>query len=738
MDHFDDLLLKGLEIKILYSADSEKKHILELFLEKNIKDIKFEKGFLTSGFIILDLSLCIISYSDITRRHVIRRQKWRSSYHTPSAEFHHLKIGDLAVHYHSGIGKYLGVEKHTNHLGDKTEFLILEYANKSKLFVPMSQAHLVSRYIGSKDESPLITEIGSKKWQKTKLNAQKQIVGYASDLLNLQAERKIEGGFQYPKDSEETQIFDMDFPYIETTDQLNAIKELKEDMTSTKPMDRLICGDVGYGKTEVAMRAAFKAVLDGKKQVAILVPTTVLALQHYETFKDRMSSFPVIVEVVSRFNKAKKNKHIIEEVKKGNVDILIGTHRLLSKDVSFKDLGLIVIDEEQRFGVRAKEHLKKFKKGVDTLTLSATPIPRTLYMSIINVKDMSIINTPPQDRLPIKTILSENEDEVIKNAILRELSRQGQVFFIHNRVESIHKRAEHVKTLLPTCKIAVVHGQMCSDAIDTIFHQFKSGEVDILFATTIVENGIDIPNANTIIIDRADCFGLSDLYQLRGRVGRWNRAAYAYFITPKRREISEVSRKRLTALLEAPIFGGGMKIAMRDLEIRGAGDILGIKQSGFISNIGFHLYCKLLKKAVESIKNKKPASFLETKMEFSYPASLPDDYINEPNLRMEIYYRLGEASTNTEIDNILEEMIDRFGKAPKPVLWLIALSKVRIFSNQNNFTYLKFTAFFLKAERQLKKKKTSITLALPKKFNSLKEFEDIIISILTVNFQLNL
>lgn len=737
LDFIPQFLEKNLKILFLTFNDAEKIHLNELLEQKkiNVKDFIFDNGFLSSGFILSDISLCVIPYNEITHRKTIRRQKFRDAYQTPYSEYHNLEIGDLVVHYHSGIGKYVGCEKHSNHLGIETEFLIIEYAENSKLYVPLSQAHLISRYIGSSEEIPHLSQLGTTKWQNTKNTAQKQILGYASDLLHIQAQRELEGGFEFPEDSEETKLFEMDFPYVETQDQLNAIKEIKKDMSSKKAMDRLICGDVGYGKTEVAMRAAFKAVFDGKKQVAVLVPTTVLAMQHYDTFKERMSSFAVNIEVISRFKTSKQNKQAISDVEKGKVDILIGTHRILSQDVFFKDLGLIIIDEEQRFGVRAKEHLKKFKKSVACLTLSATPIPRTLYMSLIKVKEMSVINTPPQDRLPIKTILAENDDSILKNAILRELSRQGQVFFIHNRVESIYQRCDHIKNLIPNRKMAIVHGQMPPDEVDNIFHDFKQGNIDILFSTTIIENGIDVPNANTIIIDRADTFGLADLYQLRGRVGRWNRAAYAYFITPKNREISEISQKRLHALLEAPGFGGGMKIAMRDLELRGAGDILGIKQSGQISNIGFHLYCKLLKKAVESLKNKKEASFIETKIEFPYAAFLPENYVPHANLRMEIYYRLGEALSNDQVDKIEEELKDRFGSIPIEVNELFNLTKIRIFANQNNFTYLKFGEITLLAEKIHQDKKIQKTLILPKRTTA-QEFKEKTISLLKERFEI--
>lgn len=730
-DQIEGLYKENVPIIFLNETKKEEDIIKEHLKTRNIALsplFSFEKGYLSSAFIISDMPLAWIPYSEFTHKKKIRRQKYRSTYHTPAAEFHKLIPGDLVVHYHSGIGKYLGIEKHKNHLGKEEEFLLIEYENNSKLFVPLSQAYLVSKYIGSKDEKPSLSTLGSTKWQKTKDLAQKHIIGYASDLLNLYAERSLEQGFAFPEDSEEMHLFEMEFPYEETPDQLLAIEEIKKDMKNEKPMERLICGDVGYGKTEVAMRAAFKAVFDGKKQVAVLVPTTVLAMQHFESFSERIKGFPLRVELISRFSSVKKNKEIIDLVKQGKVDILIGTHRMLSKDVAFKNLGLLIIDEEQRFGVRAKEHLKKLKKNVDSLSLSATPIPRTLYMSLINIRDMSVINTPPQDRLPIKTIVAENDDEIIQNAILRELAREGQIFFIHNRVESIFQRASHIQTLVPQAKILVVHGQMSSDAIDSIFHAFKKGEAEILVTTTIIENGIDIPNANTMIIDNADTFGLADLYQLRGRVGRWNKAAYAYLLIAKNKKPSEIASKRLSALIEAGGYGGGMKIAMRDLEIRGAGDVLGAKQSGQISTIGFHLYCKLLKRALTSLKNQKPVNFIETKMEFSFPASIPEHYISETNLRMEIYHRLGDTNSFKEVKELLDELIDRFGPPPIETLWLFSLAKVRIFSNANHITSLKFGNLTFQANRQEGKKAAQKTIVLPKSFQEdPKSFEDYVI-----------
>lgn len=691
-------------------------------------DTQFCLGYLSSGFVAADVPLAVIAHADLTGRARIRRQKWRNTYHTPSAEFHEISPGDLVVHFHSGIGKYLGMEKRANHLGSESEFLAIEYSENSKLFVPLSQAYLVSRYIGSKETAPVLSTLGSKRWQNTKMQAQAQIVGYAHDLLQLYAARAVQGGFKYPPDSNLMLRFEDDFPYTATEDQALAIEAIKADMTSDLPMDRLICGDVGYGKTEVAMRAAFKAVIDGHKQVAVLVPTTVLAMQHYETFCERMAGFPISVEVICRFRTAKQSQEILAKTKEGKVHILIGTHRLLSEDISFKDLGLLIIDEEQRFGVKAKEHLKQFKVNVDCLTLSATPIPRTLYMSLVETRDMSVISTPPQDRLPIKTIIAETDLPLVQNALLREFARGGQAFYIHNRVETIYQRAQQIGELVPSALIGVIHGQMPADDVDEIIHRFRRGELNLLFATTIIENGIDVPNANTILIDRADTYGLSDLYQLRGRVGRWNRAAYAYFLIPKHVRLAEPAQKRMNALVESSGYGGGMKLAMRDLEIRGAGDILGLQQSGQVSAIGFHLYCKLLKKAIEALKHKKPISFQETKMEYPYDARLPDSYIDEVSLRMEIYYRLGDASSLEEIEELLSEMNDRFGPPPPPVLWLYHLTRIRVRSSQNHITLLKFGSLSFVAEGQKGGKNFSRTILLPKKFQNPQDLENYVSS----------
>jgi transcription-repair coupling factor (superfamily II helicase) len=688
---------------ILYNNELEETNFRKRLHDAAItlpRHTTYKMGYLSNGMVLEDISTVILPLTEITKRYKIRRQKQRSTYHTSPADTYDLSPGEMVVHYNNGIGQYLGIEQLPNHNGVLNEFFQIEYADNAKLYVPIHQAHLITKYIGSNEELPTKHTLGGTRWKKTREHAERAIMGYASELLDLYAKRELKGGFRFNEDSPDMQAFEEDFPYTETEDQILAIDSVKKDMVSSKPMDRLVCGDVGYGKTEVAMRAAFKAVMDGRKQVAILVPTTVLAMQHYENFVDRFSNFPINISVLSRFRSAKQIKETLEGAANGAIDIVIGTHRVISEDVIFKDLGLIIIDEEQRFGVKAKEHLKRMKVGVDCLTLSATPIPRTLYMSLVGARDMSVINTPPQDRLPITTVITESNDQVIKNAMLRELARDGQAYIIHNRVETIFDYADRIQKLLPKARIVVGHGQMHADEIDLVFHTFKSGQADILIATTIIENGIDIPNANTILIDRSDRFGIADLYQLRGRVGRWNRRAYAYFFVPNQRILPEVVRKRLAALAQSGGYGGGMKVAMRDLEIRGAGNILGLEQSGQVSSIGFHLYCKLLKRTVLAMQGKIPSVLSDTKVEFLVDARLPDTYIHEANLRMEIYQRLGEAISMEDVDEIWTEIQDRFGKPPEPALWLYHLSRIRAFAARHGIVLLKQEKFTLTIEKQ--------------------------------------
>lgn len=730
MMRLSHLANRSCELHFLCVNESEESNLNRRILDSSIKLPKhthFHLGYLSSGLVIQDIDYILFPLTEITHRYKIRRQKLRSTYHTSPAETYDLLSGDMVVHLNNGIGRYLGMENRPNHLGIPSEFLTIEYADNAKLYVPLNQANLITKYIGSNEEKPKLHSLGSQRWKKTREQTERAILGYAADLLQNYAQRALAQGFVYPSDSSDMNSFEEEFPFVETEDQLLAISNIKQDMMSPKAMDRLICGDVGYGKTEVAMRAAFKAVIDGRKQVAVLVPTTVLAMQHYENFVERMSNFPIQVGVLSRFRTAKQIQETLEGLSKGTVDIVIGTHRIISDDVKFNNLGLVIIDEEQRFGVKAKEHLKKIKVGVDCLTLSATPIPRTLYMSLIGARDMSVINTPPQDRLPIKTIIAEPADQVIQSALLRELSRDGQAFIIHNRVESIYSVANRVKKLLPQARVIVAHGQMHNDDIDLAFHAFKNGNADILIATTIVENGIDIPNANTILIDRADQFGLATLYQLRGRVGRWNRRAYAYFLVPNLRSLPEISRKRLQALAEASGYGGGMEVAKRDLEIRGAGDILGTEQSGHVSSIGFHLYCKLLKRTIQTLQGKIPSIIIDAKIEFPIDARLPESYVNEVSLRMEIYQRLGEALSLEEVDQIWDEVQDRFGPPPESAQWLYHYTRLRVFSSQHGYTLLKQEKLSLTIERR-KGKDSTVRKILAPKYKTPQEMETKIIA----------
>ncbi len=529
-------------------------------------------------------------------------KKQAFSSETPLNNFVDIEKGDYVVHNNHGIGKFLGIEEF-NFGKIKKEHLVFEYKGGDKLFVPKSDIHLIQKYIGFTKKPPRLFKLGSGEWKKIKSRIQKRIQRFAAELLHVQAMRASLGGFQFSKNTEWQKEFDKNFPFKETPDQIKSWDEVRSNMESKTPMDRLICGDVGYGKTEIAMRASFKAVMNNK-QVAILVPTTILSEQHFYNFSKRLKGFPVKVAMLNRFRTKSEQTQIVKNLKAGKVDIVIGTHRLLSKDIAFKDLGLVIIDEEQRFGVRAKEHLKHLRFIVDVLTLTATPIPRTLYMSLSGAKDMSAINTAPQNRIPISTHIVEFDEDLIQDAIKRELRRKGQIFFLHNRVEDIEKIGNIIKRLVPKSRICVAHGQMPGRLLEKIMLQFLKGEVDILVCTTIIESGIDIPNANTLIVNRADRFGLSDLHQLRGRVGRFDHKAYAYFIAPPRKSLSSQSKSRLDAIEKYNSLGSGFNIAFEDLQIRGAGNLLGEQQHGYISSVGFDLYCRLLKESVENIKKE--------------------------------------------------------------------------------------------------------------------------------------
>ncbi len=521
---------------------------------------------------------------------------------SPIDNFVDIEPGDYVVHVDHGIGKYAGVEK-VKIEKNYAEHLVIEYADADKLYVPFSDLNKVQKYLGFERRPPRLYKLGTKTWKRLKEHVKSAVFKVAMELIELQAKREAAEGFKFSPDKDWQKDFEAEFPYKETPDQARSLIELKKDMESSRPMDRLLCGDVGYGKTEVALRAAFKAVMDNK-QVVILVPTTILAEQHYNTFSGRMKSYPIKVEMLSRFRTKDEQDKIVEGVAAGSVDIVIGTHRLLSGDIRFKDLGLVVIDEEQRFGVRHKEYLKKLRLTVDVLTLTATPIPRTLYLALMGGRDISIINTPPSERLPVDTLVTYYDDKLIRDAILKEKKRGGQIFFVHNRIEGIEAIAKKVRELVPEVSIAVAHGRMREKSLEDTMMKFIKGKIDCLISTTIIESGIDIPNANTLIINRADMFGLADLYQLRGRVGRFTRAAYAYLLIPKQFIMTEESQRRLAAIQKFKELGSGFKLAMEDLELRGAGNILGTEQHGYIYSVGFDLYCRLLKSAIESYKTK--------------------------------------------------------------------------------------------------------------------------------------
>ncbi|HEY0547557.1 MAG TPA: transcription-repair coupling factor [Pyrinomonadaceae bacterium] len=592
------------------------------------------------------------------------------------SDFRDLKVGDYVVHVDHGIGRFGGLQTLDLGANRRGEFMLLFYADEAKLYVPVERLDLVQRYSSAEGKQPNLDRLGGLGWQKTKAKAKRAMRDMADELLRLYAERKLVGGFAYAFDTPWQSEFEQGFEYILTPDQETAIEDVKKDMEQAVPMDRLLCGDVGYGKTEVAMRAAFKAVMEGK-QVAVLTPTTVLAYQHFETFRTRFAAFPVKVELLSRFRSNKEQKDVVKRVEAGEVDIAIGTHRLLSKDVKFRDLGLVVVDEEQRFGVAHKERLKQLKKKVDVLTLSATPIPRTLNMSLMGLRDMSVIETPPSDRLAINTQVVQFSESVIKSAIELELARGGQVFFIHNRVESIETIAALVSRLVPQARIAVGHGQMNEQEMERVMLDFVDYKYDVLVATTIIENGIDIPRANTIIINRADAYGLSQLYQLRGRVGRSNRRAYAYLLIPSEQALSPVARRRLAAIREFSDLGAGFRIAALDLELRGAGNLLGGEQSGQMDALGFDLYTQMLERTVQELRGETIDDETSVSINLGADVVIPEDYINDMGQRLRTYKRISSARDEETLREILTETQDRYGRLPEAVLRLFEYARLR-------------------------------------------------------------
>ncbi|HXH20424.1 MAG TPA: transcription-repair coupling factor, partial [Dehalococcoidia bacterium] len=593
-----------------------------------------------------------------------------------------LTPGDYVVHIEHGIARFAGMATRTVD-GVSREFLELQYAEGDRLFVPVDQSDRIARYIGPGDHRPGLTRLGSGEWARTRDRVRRAVADVAKDLLELYARRQVLEGHAFSPDTPWQQELEASFPYVETPDQLEAIHAVKADMEAPRPMDRLVCGDVGYGKTEVAIRAAFKAVMDGF-QVAVLVPTTVLAQQHYNTFRERLASLPCRVEMLSRFLNDREARSVIAGLADGSVDIIIGTHRLLQKDVQFKKLGLLIIDEEQRFGVGHKERLKQMRQEVDVLTLSATPIPRTLHMSLVGIRDMSSMVTPPEHRLPIRTYVMESDDHLIREAIMRELERGGQVFFVHNRVHNIEMVAARIRRLVPEAEVGIGHGQMPEEQLEATMLRFAAGEIDVLVCTTIIESGLDIPNANTIIINHADKLGLAQLYQLRGRVGRSAVRAYAYLLYEKHTALSETAQRRLQAIFEATELGAGFQIALKDLEIRGAGNLLGVEQSGHMAAVGFDLYVRLLGEAVQRLKalqrGETPPEPLIGRpamvVDLPLTAYLPETYVPDLNLRLALYQRLARAASNAEVDAIEQEMRDRFGEAPaaaRNLTWVVRL-----------------------------------------------------------------
>ena len=643
---------------------------------------------LSQGFGIPEIKLLVIQENEIFGRRKYVSKTVNKAKSKVIDTFVELNPGDYIVHVNWGIGLFHGIER-IKSLGNERDYIKLEYADKEFAFVPIEQVNLIQRYIGNEGEKPRIDRIGSKSWENRKEKVRKAVEDIAQKLIALYSRRKASVGFAFPKETEWQSAFEAAFPYEDTPDQITVTEEIKEDMEKPVPMDRVVCGDVGYGKTEIAMRAAFKAVMGGK-QVAFLAPTTILAEQHYDNCIERFKNFPVKIARLSRFVPSGEQKKILEKVTKGEIDILIGTHRIIQKDVQFKNLGLMIIDEEQRFGVKDKEKLKEMKNNIDCLTMSATPIPRTLHMSILKIRDMSLLTTPPQNRLPIETVIDEYTEDRVAKAIRNEMERGGQVFYLHNRVESLMEIRTRLEKIVPECIVDIAHGQMTSSELDDIFHRFKMGAFNVLIATTIIENGIDIPNVNTIIIDRADMYGVSQLYQLRGRVGRSGKKAYAYLLYPENKALSEVAMKRLQVISDFTELGSGFKIAMKDMEIRGAGNLLGKDQSGDVYSVGFDLYVKLLDEAVNRLMSEENyKAQTEVLMEMEYTGFIPDTYVTNPQIKMEIYKKIASITTDLEFDGVLNELNDRFGPIPEEVSSLLALAEIRIISKKLEISHLK-------------------------------------------------
>ena len=728
LERLNEWRANNARIVIYFQTEGEIERFREI-MAGTVEGVDFVEGTLSRGFCFPAANLVVLSAAELFGRFAIHPRRLlrlrRAERHRAQIDFSELAEGDLVVHLEHGVGRFLGLTK-VGRAGptdgaavrpyedEQQEVLAIEFADEAKLYVPLEQAYLVSRYVGAGKKSPPLSALGDGKWARAKIKAAASIFDYAGKMLAIQAERQMRPGHAFTPDTKWQAEFERSFPFRETPDQMKAIIDTKIDMERLRPMDRLICGDVGFGKTEVALRAAFKAMMEGK-QVAVLAPTTVLAQQHFEVFRQRMLEYPVRIEMLSRFRSHSEQKKVLQLLREGGVDIVIGTHRLISGDVVFKDLGLVVIDEEQRFGVLHKEKFKELFKLVDVLTLSATPIPRTLYLSLVGVKDMSTIETPPPNRLPVETVVSAYDERIIRAAIERELERQGQIFFLHNRIASIERVRDRIANLCPQARVEIGHGQMDADELEAVMARFIAGKTDVLVCTTIIESGLDIPNANTIVIDRADQFGLADLYQLRGRVGRAEHKAYAYLLLPREMMTVGAARKRISAIKQYSSLGAGFRIAMRDLEIRGAGSIVGTAQSGHIMAVGFDLYCQLLRQAVAQLQGQKPKLRLDVDVRLDFvvtneaefitpaissdggfpdvelnvtagkpslleriPAFISVAYVSDPAMRIRAYRETAEITSREQLERLRRDWRDRFGPFPAAVDNLVALIEIKL------------------------------------------------------------
>ncbi|MFD1773643.1 transcription-repair coupling factor [Paenibacillus rhizophilus] len=675
----------GVQVVMLAGGEERMDRIRRVLLDYGIQEPTIIQGNLGSGFELPSIHLAVITEGELFSQK--QRKARKVSKNIDNAEriksYTELKIGDYVVHQNHGIGKYMGIGT-LEVSGIHRDYMHILYAGGDKLSVPIEQIDLIQKYVGSEDKEPKVYKLGGNEWTRVTNKVRSSVQDIADDLIKLYAERQSAPGYGFEKDTPEQQEFEEMFPYDETRDQMRAIGEIKKDMEQNRPMDRLLCGDVGYGKTEVAIRAAFKSAIEGK-QVAVLVPTTILAQQHYETFRERFSSYPINIQVLSRFRSRKEQNETIKGVRQGTVDIVIGTHRLLSQDLVFKDLGLLIVDEEQRFGVTHKEKLKKLKTNVDVLTLTATPIPRTLHMSMLGVRDLSVIETPPENRFPVQTYVVEYSQTLVREAVERELGRGGQVYYLYNRVQGIQEMASQIQMLVPEARVGIGHGQMSESELEKTILDFLDGEYDVLVSTSIIETGVDIPNVNTLIVHDADKMGLSQLYQLRGRVGRSNRIAYAYFTYQRDKVLTEVAEKRLQSIKEFTELGSGFKIAMRDLSIRGAGNLLGAEQHGFIASVGFDLYSQMLAEEIRkrkvSVLGEEDHSLKEgnTVIDLAIDAYLPSEYIYDSVQKIEIYKKVAAVSTFEDAAELEDELLDRFGELPEAVVNLLSVARLKIY-----------------------------------------------------------